>query len=116
MIVHSYDGGQDVVATLQGMGSSATGDANSVILQLEVGEAVSVQLEEGWKKDTQHWGTPALHLSLVFCSSSQIPMLNEMLNLHFKGKIKGKIKRCALIAYPQQTWYKFMTGRNHFTN
>ena len=46
-IVHSFDGGQTPVASLQGVGSHQAGDANSVILQLEVGEVTSVQLMEG---------------------------------------------------------------------
>ena len=58
IIVHSYDGGESVVASLQGLGSSETGDANSVILQLKKGDTVSVQLEEGETKIRSSWAHP----------------------------------------------------------
>ena len=49
-MIHSFDGGQTQVTTLEALGSSFTGHACSTILQLEVGEAVSVKLMAGERK------------------------------------------------------------------
>ncbi len=46
-IVHSSDSGQTTVASMHGFVGSYHGDANSVIIELEVGDAVSVQMLSG---------------------------------------------------------------------
>jgi len=46
-MVHSFDGGQTRLATIEGRGEGGHSDANSAILEMEVGEVVSVQLQAG---------------------------------------------------------------------